>query len=111
MQFEKTIEIINNQKFQDIKDFWPSIELCNILNKEVSFDKKMSGVYALYHDDYNFIYIGKAKSIFDRLKSHYYATIGREKSECWSQFFGTINTGIWAYWYQTKDQNLDNSTD
>ena len=38
-------------------------------------------MYALSHKDYGIIYIGKAKSIRDRLRSHLNATRGRERAE------------------------------
>jgi len=49
--------------------------------------------------------LGKAKKIYDRLRSHNEATKGNEKAECWRQFFMAITGNIIAYWYPVESKN------
>jgi len=97
--FSKLLVVLNDPEFQDVFG-WQSAPLHDILNG-VGLNKNAPGIYVLHHPVYGIVYIGKAVRIYDRLKSHYYATLGREKAPCWKEFFETIKTGITSYWYVT----------
>lgn len=100
--FQAALQITNDPIFYNIQENWISIPLDAILASRIAFADQDIGVYALFHPKYGCIYIGKGASIFNRLKSHYKATCGKERSECWKQFFEAVNSEITAYWFPIK---------
>ena len=104
--FAKVIEIINKAEIFNIESNWASFPLEKIKENVIAL-KGLSGLYAISHDDYGIIYIGKAKSIYGRLYSHYKATQGSEKAEAWKQFFEKLDRGLTAYYFETNSFNLE----
>lgn len=105
MELEGVLQIINSDEFINVKENWQNIDLSKLEEKRKNSDIEKSGIYALYNDNYEFIYVGKAKKIYDRLKSHRKATQGNEKAECWREFFMAIEGNIIAYWYPLESRN------
>jgi len=97
--FKKFQTTINDPKFLEIEN-WDSFLLSEIA-KNRSRIYTASGIYAIANKDKDILYIGKAKSIYGRLNSHYKATLGKEKASAWKQFFEYFNTGLLAYYYKT----------
>lgn len=108
-EFASVLQVINSNRFSCIEEYWCSIPLEATVSNKWLFEDGDSGLYALFHPEFGCIYIGKAISLFRRLKSHYNATLGKETSECWKQFFETINSRITAYWFplEIKLSNKD----
>lgn len=105
MELEEILQIINSDEFINVKENWQNIDLSKLEEKRKNSDIEKSGVYALYNENCEFIYVGKAKKIYDRLKSHSKATQGNEKADCWREFFMAINGNIIAYWYPLESRN------
>ncbi|MER0442056.1 GIY-YIG nuclease family protein [Emticicia sp. W12TSBA100-4] len=105
MELEEILQIINSDEFINVEENWQNIDLTKLEEKRKTSDLKKSGVYALYNENYGFIYVGKAKKIYDRLKSHNEATKGNEKADCWREFFMAITGNIVGYWYPLESKN------
>ena len=104
--FQKIVSIINSATFQEIEQYRQSVDLLKLCQSKTHFDQRINGIYALWHSQYAFIYIGKGKPIFHRLKCHYLATQGKEKAPSWKQFFEHINTDIKVYWYEYDNPDV-----
>lgn len=104
INFEKIQKLINDPLFFNIKENWQSVPLSNYQ----IIDKKTKGLYALAHTEYGIVYIGKGNPIYNRLKSHFKATQGQEKAECWKQFFEHqyFKSGLTAYYYPIDSNKL-----
>jgi hypothetical protein len=100
--FQYILSQVNTESFSDIEGHWQSMKLGQCITPELSLDKKINGLYALKHAKYGIIYIGKGKPIFNRIKSHYYATKGKEKAPAWKQFFEYMTDDMTVYWYEVN---------
>lgn len=102
--FEWIQSLINDPSFYEIKENWQSVPLFDYHK----VDKKVKGLYALAHPEFGIVYIGKGNPLWNRLKSHFKATQGHEKAECWKQFFehNHFNSGLIAYYYPLDCNDL-----
>lgn len=105
MELEEILQIINSDEFINVKENWQNIDLSKLEEKRKKSNVEKSGIYALFNENYGFIYVGKAKKIYYRLKSHNKATQGNEKAECWREFFVAIKGNIIAFWYPLESKN------
>ncbi len=97
--FNKFHKTVNNSKFLNIKK-WASFPLNKIIdNKSKIYN--ISGIYVIENIDIEILYVGKAKSIYGRIYSHYKATLGNEKASAWKQFFEYFNSNLIAYYFIT----------
>lgn len=83
--YKRLIELINSENFTDV-NHWPSLQL----NKQQLDEKllnEVSGIYVIKNLDGLVFFTGKAKSLYDRLNSHFKATQGKETAEAWKEFF------------------------
>jgi hypothetical protein len=89
--------ILNDPGFFEIVK-WPSVPLADFH----ILDRNAKGLYALANSEFGIVYIGKGNPIFNRLKSHFRATEGKDNAECWDQFFtnNRFKSGLKAYYYQ-----------
>jgi len=91
------------QNFQEIEKYWNSMSLVEYATPDNRLGKSVNGLYALKHPQYGIVYIGKGKPIFNRIKSHYYATKGKEKAPAWKQFFEYVTDDITVYWFEVDN--------
>ncbi|MEI6815288.1 MAG: GIY-YIG nuclease family protein [Bacteroidota bacterium] len=105
--FEKLIETLKDDSFLIIKN-WHTFSLKDIKDNKANCDK--SGIYAIGSEKYGIIYIGKAKSIYERLKSHFNATEGKENAPAWKQFFDhkELKFELKAYYFETSNYSIEN---
>ena len=101
---KRLLSIVNNPDKLDIKK-WKSFPLSSVEAQRHDLSKSINGLYALNHDQWDIIYIGKGKPIYNRLKSHYKATKGFEKAAAWKQFFSYFSDNLTAYWIKVDDDN------
>lgn len=102
------LKIISDPRTLDIYNHWSSFSLHDI-NKHVGALNK-PGIYAITDQNTQILYLGKAKSVYNRLKSHYNATQKKERAEAWAQFFDHFNSDLKAYYFLTdsiSDANVE----
>jgi hypothetical protein len=99
---DELLNQINDKHFMDISS-WPKFNLADIEIINLKLDKKRNGLYAISSKEGDCLYIGKGKSIYGRLKSHYKATKGHNKSGAWNQFFKHYNKDLIAFWHEVDD--------
>lgn len=107
--FDKLLKILSDPKNLDIHGNWKVFPFQEILKFKNSIDKP--GIYAITDKNGQILYIGKAKSVYNRLKSHFNATQGKEKAEAWAQFFEYFNSDLKAFYFLTdsiSNKNLEN---
>ncbi len=109
--FELIGQHINNFKSQSNIKEWNSFELDfsiplskkskveNQIKKQIPNYKELSGFYAIFKND-ECLYIGTGKQIWERIKSHYRASQGKEKSKRWADFFGKHRDIVKIYWLE-----------
>jgi excinuclease UvrABC nuclease subunit len=78
--------------------------LYNFIKSQV---KDHSGIY-IYKKDNELLYIGKAKLLYDRLKSHYIESFspvpGDTKDMRWHRFFSSHQGELTVYWKEFEDE-------
>jgi hypothetical protein len=83
----------------------------NDLNNIKNHVLKKSGLY-IYEKNRKIIYVGKAKSLFDRIKNHYVLAYqelpGDTKDKIWHKFFfSKKNLGkLKIYWKEQKEEKV-----
>ncbi len=95
-QIENDLEIKNwkNFKLDFSTDFQNKQYIIQEIKNQIG---KNAGFYAVYNDE-NCLYIGIGRPIWSRLKSHYYASQGKDKAKRWSDFFQKYKTNLTIYW-------------
>lgn len=92
---------MNDPAFSEIEAHWQSMPFKQCITSDMPLGRQINGLYALKHPRYGWIYIGKGKPISGRIKSHYSATQGLEKSPKWKQFFEYMTDDqLMVYWYE-----------
>ena len=67
-----------------------------------------AGLYCYYNNNNRCLYVGKAKPLFNRIKSHYKESFTENagRGHQWNSFFGN-NTGMLnLYWIEIEDEDL-----
>ncbi|NFO32809.1 hypothetical protein FDB37_04120 [Clostridium botulinum] len=79
-------------------------EQYSFIRKQV---EKKSGIYVYMKED-RCIYIGKAKPLFNRIKSHYIESFspvfGDTKDMRWHRFFSTYQGEVQIYWKEFESE-------
>lgn len=112
---EKIKQFLETNKFLPISE-WPSFELdhgnsaietenCRKIKTEIA---NKSGLY-IYQKDGRTLYIGKAKSLLGRLKSHYHESFkdpAHARFKPWYDFFSSdINKGhVKIFWKEVEKE-------
>jgi len=60
MELEGVVQIINSDEFINVKENWQNTDLSKIEEKRKNSDIEKSGIYALFHENYGFIYVRKS---------------------------------------------------
>lgn len=66
---------------------------------------RINGIYWIIDKDDKTLYIGKGKSINDRLISHYKSYLGIDRNNAWIDFFSNIKGEIRIKWIEIDDEN------
>lgn len=102
------LKLIADPRTLDIYNDWPSFPLDDVDNQSGSLNKP--GIYAIVCQNSQILYIGKGRSVYSRLKSHYNATQKKERAEAWAQFFDHFNSNLKAYYLlidKISDANVE----
>lgn len=95
-QIQNNLIIENWENFQ--LDFSKNFEYKNeIIQKIKSKTENKSGFYSIFKNQ-DCLYIGVGRPIWSRLKSHYYASQGKDKAKRWDEFFQKQKTELTIYW-------------
>lgn len=85
----------------------------NLLSSNVSTQtgQRVNGVYA-YRKDGEWLYVGKAAPLFNRLRSHYYESYrevpGDTKDKKWHRFFSSNKGPLTVCWKQVEPESGGN---
>ena len=70
--------------------------------------KRPKGLYAYKNHDGGFLYIGKGKPLFNRLKSHYRESLIQKqepkRAKRWYNFFSKYTGELTIYWIEVEDE-------
>jgi len=94
--FKNLLLIINGNAYNDL-DNWKSFSLSDLESQKDEL--KVGGVYAIKAQNEEVLYIGKAKYLYDRLKSHLKATEKLETAPAWKQFFEYFDNNLIALYF------------
>jgi len=77
------------------------------LKKIQSEVEKKGGLYCYYNNKKECLYVGKAKLLYDRIKSHYREsfTENNGKSYQWNAFFSANKGELTVYWIEIEDED------
>jgi len=82
-------------------------EIYQLIKNSIKNHKNLTGIYAIF-DEEKCLYIGKGKRIWERIKSHYNAAKGLDKTIRWAEFFKQYQKIITVYWIEYR--NLEDET-
>lgn len=95
-QFQNNLIIESWESFQ--LDFSKNFENKDeIIQKIKKHTEKKAGFYSIFKNK-DCLYIGIGRPIWSRLKSHYYASQGKDKAKRWDDFFQKQRTELTIYW-------------
>lgn len=116
---DKLIMLFKDEQILPInQDNWRVFKLTHCLPKDEYIRKeqytyikqnvgKRAGIYIYYKDD-KCLYIGKAKLLFDRIKSHYIESFepvpGDTKDMRWHRFFAGNQGDVLVYWKEFESE-------
>ena len=121
MNHSKSLEdLLLYNKVYPIKKYWKEYEVTHfkdkpdekelnrIINQMKDTFGSRNGLYAYFKND-KLLYVGKAKPLFNRIKSHFQETYDKKKyNDLWPSFFRD-NAGLMnLYWIEIGDKNLEN---
>lgn len=117
---DKLVALLEEEKILPVSDeTWCKFKLKHLCpnndeerNKQFSFIKeqvgKKAGIY-IYIKDGELLYIGKAKLLYDRIKSHYIECFspvpGDTKDMRWHRFFSQNQGEVEIYWKEFKTED------
>lgn len=93
------LKIISDPRTLDIYNHWPCFPLDDIKKQVGALNKP--GIYAITCPNAQVLYIGKGRSVYNRLKSHFNATQKKERAEAWAQFFEYFDSNLKAHYLLT----------
>lgn len=117
---DKSTALLHQEKILPIEETWASFKLnhyppnteqdkvdtFSFIKEQVS---KRAGIY-IYVKNENCLYVGKAKLLYDRMKSHYIESFspvrGDTKDMRWHRFFSQYQGEVEVYWkeFQTEEE-------
>ncbi|MCX6148436.1 MAG: hypothetical protein NTW25_14480 [Candidatus Kapabacteria bacterium] len=111
LEEEKIYPVVGNWKLFKVEhpktkpDRISELEYINKIKSEVG---NRSGLYCYYNDRTVCLYVGKAKQLHDRIKSHYREsfTLNDGKSSQWNKFFSEHVGTISLYWIEIDNEDL-----
>jgi hypothetical protein len=110
-QIENDLKIENWKNFElDFStDFQYKYQTIQMIKTQIGTN---AGFYAIFKEK-NCLYIGIGRPIWSRLKSHYYASQGKDKAKRWSDFFQNHKTVLKVYWKEfscVENSKIDDKT-